>query len=75
MQGGGFGFYHDMLVTENYYIVLENPLSLDFKKLIFGYSIGRACIAECLRFDVRKRTKVHLIPRPGRKGKLPPFNY
>lgn len=68
MQGAGFGFFHDMLVTEHYYIVLENPMRLDLAKMAFQYTLGRACLAECLKFDGRKPTKIHLIPRPGRLG-------
>ena len=57
-----------MLVTEHYYIALENPMRLDLSKMVTQYALGRACLAECLKFDPSKRTKIHLIPRPGRSG-------
>ena len=55
-------------MTENYYIALENPISMDFSTLLLRYMTGRACLAECLKYDPSKRTKIHLIPRPGRSG-------
>lgn len=70
LQGGGFGFYHDILVTEHYYIAVENPMRMDFAKFLLGYGLGRACLAECLQYDPRRRSKLHLIPRPGRPGEF-----
>lgn len=29
------------------------------------YTVGNACIAECLEFDKAKQNKVHVIARPG----------
>ena len=29
-----FGFFHDILVTENWYCLFQNPTSLDFQKLM-----------------------------------------
>ena len=55
-------------MSENYYIALENPISMDFSTLLLRYMTGRACLAECLKYDPKKRTKIHLIPRPGRPG-------
>ncbi len=68
LQGAGFGFFHDIAMSENYYIALENPISMDFSTLVLRYMTGRACLAECLKYDPKKRTKIHLIPRPGRSG-------
>ena len=40
-------------------------VSLDLAKMGSKYLWGKACIAECIQYDgARKRTKVHLIPRP-----------
>ncbi|PSC73715.1 carotenoid oxygenase [Micractinium conductrix] len=66
LPDAAFGFFHDFLVTQNYYIFLENPMSLDLWKVATQYMLGRACIAECIAWDGgRKKTRVHLIPRPG----------
>ena len=67
-QGGGFGFIHDILATEHYLVALENPMRMDFWKMLSGYALGRACLAECLCYDAGRRSKIHLIPRPGRPG-------
>ena len=67
VQGATFGFFHDILVTENYYVAVENPISMNFGRLLTGYTLGRACLAECLEFD-RRPTRIHLIPRPGASG-------
>ena len=57
-------------MTEHYYIALENPMRLDLTKMATEYALGRACLAECLKFDPSRRTKIHLIPRPGRLGEF-----
>ena len=67
-QGASFGFFHDMLVTPNYYVLVENPITLDLQKLLTRYMFGRACLAECLEFRRDRRTRVHLLRRPGRQG-------
>lgn len=66
-----FAFLHDFIVTENHYIFLENPITMDLPKLLTKYMFGKACIAECLKYDTAKSTKVHLIPRPGVKSGAP----
>ena len=53
-----------MLVTKNYYVAVENPISMNFGRLLSSYMLGRACLAECLEFE-RRPTLIHLIPRPG----------
>lgn len=63
-----WGFFHDLVVSENYYILLENPIRLDIKDLLTKYMFGKACIAECLKFDDSKRTRIHIFPRPGRNN-------
>lgn len=65
LPGAAFGFFHDFLVTPNYYVFLENPMSLDLWKMATKYMFGKPCIAECIVWDEKKQTRVHLIPRPG----------
>ena len=69
-QGASFGFFHDMLVTPNYYVLVENPIALDLQKLLTRYMFGRACLAECLEFRRDRRTRVHLLRRSRRQGAL-----
>jgi len=65
VQGATFGFFHDILATDNYYIALENPIGMNFAKLLTQYTFGRACLAECLEFQRERPTRIHVIPRPG----------
>lgn len=58
LPGAIFGFFHDMSVTDNYYVLVENPLRLNLMKLLTRYMLGRACIAECLGLDPAKPMKV-----------------
>jgi all-trans-8'-apo-beta-carotenal 15,15'-oxygenase len=60
-----FAFFHDFAVTEKHYIFIENPVRLDFGKMLTKYMFGKACIAECLKYDTARSTKIHVIPRPG----------
>lgn len=60
-----FAFLHDFAITEKHYIFLENPVRLDLGKLVTKYMFGKACIAECLKYDTARSTKIHVIPRPG----------
>eukprot|EP00884_Botryococcus_braunii_P006857 jgi/Botrbrau1/16172/Bobra.0272s0007.1 len=66
LPGAQFGFFHDFLVTENYYVLLENPIRMNFGKLLTKYMLGQACLAECLEFVSSKPTTVHLLPRPNK---------
>jgi all-trans-8'-apo-beta-carotenal 15,15'-oxygenase len=58
LPDAAFAFLHDILVTENYYVILENPTRLDIWKLLTKYVPGKACIAECLYHDEHRPVKV-----------------
>jgi hypothetical protein len=58
LPDAAFGFVHDLLVTDNYYVLLENPTRLDFWKLLTKYTVGQAGIAECLYMDSSRPMKV-----------------
>ncbi|CAG9461377.1 unnamed protein product [Pedinophyceae sp. YPF-701] len=64
-KGGGLGFFHDMCVTENYYVLVQNPTTLDLWKLATEYITNRACLAECIVAQDGKPMKLIAIPRPG----------
>ena len=66
LQGGAFGLIHDILVTDQHYVVLENPIKMNFAKLLTKYAFAKACLAECLEYEGTKPTKIHVIPRPGK---------
>lgn len=58
----GFAFLHDFAMTENYYLVFQNPVTVDN----LPYISGRAPAAACVRWVAGRPTILHLIPRPGR---------
>lgn len=70
LQGGSFGFIHDILVTNEHYIVLENPIKMNFGKLLSKYALGKACLAECLEYQASRPTKIHVIARPGKQSSI-----
>ncbi|DBB06748.1 hypothetical protein WJX82_009214 [Trebouxia sp. C0006] len=70
MPGGTFGFIHDILVTDQHYIVLENPINMNFGKLLTKYTVAKACLAECLQYESSKPTKIHVIKRPGKDSSV-----
>ena len=44
LPGAGFAFFHDFLVTDNYYILYQNPVKLDTTKLVRPYISSRSLI-------------------------------
>lgn len=58
IKDAAFGFVHDFIVSENYYVIVENPTRMDFWKLLTQYTLGKACIAECLYQDMDRPMKV-----------------
>jgi hypothetical protein len=58
IKDAAFGFVHDFLVTDNYYVIVENATRMNFWKLLTQYTIGKACIAECLYQDKERPMKV-----------------
>jgi carotenoid cleavage dioxygenase-like enzyme len=41
MQGAAFAFFHDMAITEHYYVLFQNPTTLDFMKLLTQYTLAK----------------------------------
>ena len=57
----GFAFLHDFAVTESYYIIFQNPVTVDNAP----YVLGKSPAASCVRWVKGKPSIVHIIPRPG----------
>lgn len=70
MPGGTFGFIHDVLVTDEHYVILENPIEMNFGRLLGKYALAKACLAECLEYKADKPTKIHVITRPGKRSSI-----
>ena len=43
-----FGFFHDFLVTENWYFLFQNPTSLSPPKLLTEYMFAKCALAETI---------------------------
>jgi len=55
----GLPFFHDFVVTENYYIFDAGPLSMDPLPLI----LGQQSPAQCIKFDSKSPSTILIIPR------------
>ncbi|GAX81610.1 hypothetical protein CEUSTIGMA_g9038.t1 [Chlamydomonas eustigma] len=53
----------DFLVTDQYFLVLQAPVTLNMERMATRYTLGDASFAECLDYDDSKPAKLHLIPR------------
>eukprot|EP00890_Picochlorum_soloecismus_P003127 jgi/Picsp_1/3815/NSC_01327-R1_retinal pigment epithelial membrane protein len=60
----GFAFLHDFAVTESYYVIFQNPVTVDN----VPYLLGKSPAASCVRWVKGKPSVVHVIPRPCSKG-------
>lgn len=57
----GFAFLHDMVITPNYCIFFQNPVTLN----PLPYLLGWRGAGECIQFRKNEPTQVILIPRDG----------
>lgn len=55
----GFSFFHDFIVTENYYIFDQSPVKFDPLPFI----LGQRGPSDCISKDDGKQSLVYLIPR------------
>lgn len=57
----GLPFFHDFIVTKNYYIFNQAPLKID----PIPFALGRKGAAECMEFDSSKQAIIYFVPRDG----------
>lgn len=57
----GFAFMHDFVITPNYVIFFQNPVSFN----PFPFLVGLKGAGECIQFNPKAATKIILIPREG----------
>ncbi|XP_051266943.1 beta,beta-carotene 15,15'-dioxygenase [Dicentrarchus labrax] len=55
-------YYHSFGMTENYFILIEQPFKLDILKMATAYMRG-VNWASCLKFCPEEKTLIHLIDR------------
>jgi len=70
-----FGFFHDMLVTENWYCLFQNPTSLDFQKLMTEYMFAKCALAETIAMQKGKRPILWMFPRSEKAKKIGTKSY
>lgn len=60
---------HDVVVTEDYYVIVVGPIDFSMSKFVTQYITSRCSIAECMEYKPQEKpTTVHLVPRPGGKA-------
>ena len=60
----GFGFYHDFLVTDSYYILSRAPVAISPQRGLEGL-LGIRSMGEAIDFDDQQPTQLVLVPRDG----------
>lgn len=65
----GFGFYHDFLVTESYYILSSAPVDLSGQRALEGL-LGLRSMGESISFDSTRPARIVLVPRDGTEIKF-----
>ena len=65
-----FGMFHDCLVTENWYLLLQNPTALDPRKLLTEYMFAKCALAEVIGFQDGKPATLHMLPRTDKARKI-----
>jgi all-trans-8'-apo-beta-carotenal 15,15'-oxygenase len=60
----GFAFIHDFVMTPNYYIFFQNPVSFNPLPYLFGFKAA----AQCITLQHKQPTQVIIIPRHGQAG-------
>lgn len=61
----GFCFIHDFVVTPNYYIFFQNPVTFN----PIPMALGILTAGECIKFQPHKPTRIIVIPRIPKVGK------
>ena len=65
-----FGFFHDCLVTENWYFLFQNPTSLNPQKLLTEYMFAKCALAETICMVDGKNAILHCLPRTEKARKI-----
>jgi len=70
--GGPFefeaGYNHDLIVTDNWYVLFDGPVKMDFFKVLVGYPSEQECLGSTTVSDKEKPPLFRLMPRRGQNG-------
>ena len=58
-------YVHDLIVTENYYVLFDCPIKIDFKKTFTDYLTQNACLSELICEDTERQPLFRIFPRRG----------
>jgi len=58
-------YVHDFVVTDNYYILFDCPIKIDFAAVFTKYIFEKACLSEMICEDTDRRPLFRLFPRRG----------
>mmetsp|Transcript_19531 Transcript_19531/g.23418 ORF Transcript_19531/g.23418 Transcript_19531/m.23418 type:complete len:640 (-) Transcript_19531:272-2191(-) len=56
-------YFHDMIVTENFYVLFDCPVKMDMFKTFIGYPFGKCSLGETISEDLNKRGVFRIFPR------------
>ncbi|MDJ0735972.1 MAG: carotenoid oxygenase family protein [Nostocaceae cyanobacterium] len=62
----GFAFIHDFVITPNYCIFFQNPVSFN----PIPFALGMCGAGQCVKFQADKPTRILIIPRSNQKEKI-----
>lgn len=62
------GYNHDMCVTDNWYILYDSPVKMDFKKVLIDYPLERESLGGTTVSDFDTPPRFRLFPRRGQNG-------
>lgn len=70
-------YVHDLIVTENYYILFDCPVKIDFPAVFTKYIFEKSCLSELICEDTSRRPLFRIFPRRGdsRDVKTAPADY
>lgn len=58
-------YVHDLIVTENYYILFDCPIKIDFPAVFTKYIFEKSCLSELICEDTDRRPLFRIFPRRG----------
>jgi len=56
-------YFHDMIVTENFYVLFDCPVKMDYFKTFIGYIASMNSLGETIVEDLGKRGVFRIFPR------------
>lgn len=58
-------YFHDLIVTDNYYVLFDCPIKMDYRKAFIGYPLGENSLSDTVSEDTNKLPLFRLYPRRG----------